>query len=183
MWQLRIAFQIDSRRIPSRISDGLRGGDSLEVLYLAIDRWVDLAAVATCRLRRSVGCRRRPGAGAASRSGAFVTGLTLALGMAAAASATTQGQSVRGSHGGQGNASHKTHPATTKVTMRSSSFRVIYIDIPAVPPPAPYVDPNQCEDSGTSCTDQQLCEYWGECDSTSVAATADPTATDPSPTD
>jgi hypothetical protein len=153
----------------------------LEVLYLAIDRCLELAAVLTSRLRRAVGRRWRRGVGPAGRTGAFAAGLTLALVMAAAASATTQGQSVRGSPRGQGKTSHKTHPVTTKVTMRPSSFRVIYIDIPVVPPPAPYVDPNQCEDSGTNCTDQQLCQYWGECDSTSFAATADPTATDPSP--
>ena len=44
-----------------------------------------------------------------------------------------------------------------------------YIYYPAPPtPPQPYVDPNECEDNGTNCTDAQLCEFWGEnCDSKS----------------
>ena len=29
-----------------------------------------------------------------------------------------------------------------------------------------YADPNECQDDGNNCTDQQLCQYWGEnCDS------------------
>jgi hypothetical protein len=43
----------------------------------------------------------------------------------------------------------------------------IYVP-PPVPPAVPYVDPNQCEDNGTGCTDAQLCQYWAEsCDSLS----------------
>lgn len=37
----------------------------------------------------------------------------------------------------------------------------VYIPAPATPP-QPYVDPNECEDNGTNCTDAQLCEFWGE---------------------
>ena len=36
----------------------------------------------------------------------------------------------------------------------------IYSPGPATPL-QPYVDPNECEDNGTNCTDAQLCEYWG----------------------
>jgi hypothetical protein len=42
-------------------------------------------------------------------------------------------------------------------------FTPHYIYIPAPPTsPQPYVDPNECEDNGTNCTDAQLCEFWGE---------------------
>ena len=33
---------------------------------------------------------------------------------------------------------------------------------PTVSSAMPYIDPNECEDNGTSCTDAQLCLYWAE---------------------
>ena len=45
-------------------------------------------------------------------------------------------------------------------------------------PPIPVIDPNECQDSGNNCTDQQACQYWGmNCGSVSV--TTDQTATQP----
>lgn len=52
----------------------------------------------------------------------------------------------------------------------------IYVPGPTTPAPA-YVDPNGCADSGTDCTDQELCDYWGEnCDSLPPAGQQDPDA-------
>ncbi len=46
----------------------------------------------------------------------------------------------------------------------------IYVPGPAAGASA-YVDPNECQDSGTNCTDNQLCTYWGEnCDSSAAEA-------------
>jgi hypothetical protein len=43
--------------------------------------------------------------------------------------------------------------------------RYIYVPAPATAPSS-YVDPNECQDNGNDCTDQQLCQFWGEnCDS------------------
>ena len=118
------------------------------------------------------------------RSSLMTLGLALALATSAAASAATQGGSLSGSRGAHARATHKAHKATPQSsTSPARSSGVIYIHVPAVANPAPYVDPNECEDTGSNCTADQACEYWGECDSTSVAATADPTATDPSPTE
>jgi hypothetical protein len=51
-----------------------------------------------------------------------------------------------------------------------------YIYIPAPPtPPGTYVDPNGCQDSGSSCTDRQLCEDWGEDCGTQVPVESRPT--------
>ena len=39
-----------------------------------------------------------------------------------------------------------------------------YIDIPASTTAAAtaYVDPNECQNTGGNCTDEQLCAIWGE---------------------
>ena len=40
-----------------------------------------------------------------------------------------------------------------------------YIYSPGPINPSAYVDPNECADTGSNCTDAQLCTYWGEnCD-------------------
>jgi hypothetical protein len=40
-----------------------------------------------------------------------------------------------------------------------------YIYSPGPINPSAYVDPNECRDSGSNCTDIELCTYWGEnCD-------------------
>jgi hypothetical protein len=123
------------------------------------------------------------------RGSAIALGLTLAVVTAAAASAATQSASHPVSHGGHARGGHGTRPGGTRIrTAPAVSPRVIYIDVPAVANPAPYVDPNACQDSGIGCTAAQACVYWGECDATSfaqsTAATAtDTTATDPAATD
>jgi hypothetical protein len=38
----------------------------------------------------------------------------------------------------------------------------LYIYVPGPSTPTAYVDPNECQDSGTNCTDVQACEFWGE---------------------
>ena len=38
----------------------------------------------------------------------------------------------------------------------------IYIPGPTSPCAALAVDPNECQDNGTNCTDEQACDYWGE---------------------
>jgi hypothetical protein len=109
-----------------------------------------------------------------------VTGLTLALVTAAGANAATQRELALGSHGGQSHTSHKTHPVTTKVeTAPAVTSRVIYIDVPTVPNPAPYVDPNECQDSSTNCTVAQACDYWGECGAPTYAQATNPAANNP----
>ena len=42
--------------------------------------------------------------------------------------------------------------------------------------PSAYVDPNECAETGSNCTDEQLCTYWGEnCDAiTAVPQDASP---------
>ncbi len=53
----------------------------------------------------------------------------------------------------------------------------IYVPVPSYPTP-PVIDPNECQDSGTNCTDEQACEYWGEnCDSLPSFAQPDPATT------
>ena len=55
--------------------------------------------------------------------------------------------------------------------------RIIYIPGPSNPAP-PYVDPNECQDNGTNCTDEQACDYWGEnCGSLPSFALPDPATT------
>ena len=57
--------------------------------------------------------------------------------------------------------------------------RYIYVPGPTTAPSA-YVDPNECQDNGTNCTDFQLCEFWGEnCDTQAPvdAASVDPSGT------
>jgi hypothetical protein len=40
-----------------------------------------------------------------------------------------------------------------------------YIYSPGPINPSAYVDPNECVDTGSNCTDAELCTYWGEnCD-------------------
>ena len=88
---------------------------------------------------------------------------------------------------GQSKAVHKsraikTAKASKKAAAKSSKqavHPVIYIYQPApATPPSTYVDPNACEDSGNSCTDQQACEYWGmNCDA--ISTTTDQTTTTP----
>lgn len=34
---------------------------------------------------------------------------------------------------------------------------------PPQPNPSPAADPDACQDTGTNCTPEQLCELWGEC--------------------
>jgi hypothetical protein len=106
--------------------------------------------------------------------------LALALATSAAASAATQDGSLSGSRGAHARATHKTHPATPRVSTSRSSG-VIYIHVPAVANPAPYVDPNECQDNGSNCTADQACEYWGEC-AASYGQATDQTATDPTAT-
>jgi hypothetical protein len=61
---------------------------------------------------------------------------------------------------------------------------VPYIYVPAgVSSTPPYVDPNGCADSGTDCTDVQLCEFWGmNCDSLPTFAYPNPATTTGTPT-
>jgi hypothetical protein len=55
---------------------------------------------------------------------------------------------------------------------------VPYIYVPPGVPGPPYVDPNACADSGTDCTDQQLCDLWGmNCNSIPSVAQPDPATT------
>ena len=86
---------------------------------------------------------------------------------------------------GKSQAAHKTRATKTskasKKTAAKSSKQavhpVIYIYQPGpATPPSTVVDPNECEDSGNSCTDQQACEFWGmNCDS--ISSTTDQTTT------
>jgi hypothetical protein len=96
-------------------------------------------------------------------------------------------ETVAGHKLGQSQAVHKnraikTAKASKKAAAKSSKqavHPVIYIYEPApATPPSTSVDPNACEDSGNSCTDQQACEYWGmNCDA--ISTTADQTTTTP----
>jgi hypothetical protein len=116
------------------------------------------------------------------RSPLITLGLALALATSAAASAATHGGSLSGSRGAHARATHKAHTATPRIsTSRARSSGVIYIHVPAVANPAPYVDPNECQDTGSNCTAEQACEYWGEC-ATSYGQATDPTATEPTAT-
>jgi hypothetical protein len=83
----------------------------------------------------------------------------------------------------------KASKPATKVTkvkpiteLQPKTRPVPYIYMPAgTPSVTPYVDPNGCVDSGTDCTDQELCEYWGmNCDSLPTAGQSDPAGTDSS---
>jgi hypothetical protein len=57
--------------------------------------------------------------------------------------------------------------------------RYIYVPAPTTAPSA-YVDPNECQDNGTNCTDPQLCEFWGEnCGTPIPAAATDPADSTP----
>jgi hypothetical protein len=83
--------------------------------------------------------------------------------------------------GAHGNHSVKssTHRSSKKRSGSSSIVtpRYIYVPAPAAAPSS-YADPNNCENSGNDCTDQQLCELWGEsCD---AQAPADAAAVDDS---
>ena len=65
----------------------------------------------------------------------------------------------------------KTGKASKKAASKSSKqsvHPVIYIKVPGPANPSTFVDPNECQDSGNNCTDQQACQYWGmNCDSIS----------------
>lgn len=92
-----------------------------------------------------------------------------------------------------GKASKSAKKTTTVVKVKpvpSQSRIVPYIYVPVPPNTAPpSVDPNGCVDSGTGCTDEQLCDFWGmNCNSlppmvqpnpvaaSGISATTDPTA-------
>src|SRR5579864_8970452 len=102
---------------------------------------------------------------------------------------------------GQNTAAHKNHAVKTGKaskhavgkSSKQSSSPVIYIKVPGpASPPSAVVDPNECQDSGNNCTDQQACQYWGmNCDaidSSTVQAPSQPaapaavTTTDTTPT-
>jgi hypothetical protein len=73
----------------------------------------------------------------------------------------------------------KTGKASKKAAGKSSKqsvHPVIYIKVPGpATPPSAVVDPNECQDSGNNCTDQQACEYWGmNCDSISSTTVQTP---------
>ena len=51
-----------------------------------------------------------------------------------------------------------------------------YIYSPGPINPRAYVDPNECEDTGSNCTDAQLCTYWGENCDIAAAVPADASA-------
>ncbi len=68
-----------------------------------------------------------------------------------------------------------------------------YIYVPGPTTPTVIVDPNECQDSGTNCSDLQACEFWGEncgsipwyclqayADTPASNAPADPDPADPS---
>jgi hypothetical protein len=85
---------------------------------------------------------------------------------------------------GQSLAVHKSHASksgkASKHAAGESSKQsvgpVIYIHVPGPStPPSAVVDPNECQDSGNNCTDQQACEFWGmNCDSISATAVQTP---------
>jgi hypothetical protein len=50
-----------------------------------------------------------------------------------------------------------------------------YIYSPGPINPSAYVDPNECMDTGSNCTDAQLCTYWGENCDIAAAIPADAT--------
>ncbi len=69
---------------------------------------------------------------------------------------------------------------TGSKTSKPAPLRTVpYIYIPGPSNPAPpYVDPNECQDNGTNCTDVQACDYWGEnCGSLPSFALPDPATT------
>ncbi len=69
----------------------------------------------------------------------------------------------------------KTNSGKTRVSRPGAVYTAPFGTSPIVTPgyiyspgpinPSAYVDPNECQDSGSNCTDAQLCTYWGEnCD-------------------
>jgi hypothetical protein len=86
-------------------------------------------------------------------------------------------------------AAHKSHVVKTGKSSKNAAGKssapsvspVIYIHVPtAANPPVAVTDPNECQDSGNRCSDQQACEYWGmNCDSsggTTVQTPSQPAA-------
>jgi hypothetical protein len=89
--------------------------------------------------------------------------------------ANAAASNVHGNH----SVKSSTHRSSKKKSGSSSIVtpRYIYVPAPAAAPSS-YVDPNNCANSGNDCSDQQLCELWGEsCD---VQPPADTTAVDQS---
>lgn len=70
-----------------------------------------------------------------------------------------QSRSLHKNHGG------KTSKGSTAATGKSSKqkvYPVTYIFVPAPLGTNSFVaDPNECQESGSNCTDQQSCELWG----------------------
>ena len=70
-----------------------------------------------------------------------------------------QSRSVHKSHGGKASKGSK---AATGKSSKRAVYPVTYIFVPASPgTSSPVADPNECQDSGSNCTDQQACEFWG----------------------
>jgi hypothetical protein len=89
---------------------------------------------------------------------------------------TDKTRTIQGTARESGASGHGRPPEARGSSGGRGATRVIYIDIPVSAPPAPFVDPSACQDSGNGCSDLEACEYWGEnCGSLTAAdLSADP---------
>jgi hypothetical protein len=83
-----------------------------------------------------------------------------------------QSGSVHKSHGGKASKGSK---AATGKSSKRAVYPVTYIFLPAASgTSSPVADPNECQESGSNCTDQQACEFWGmNCSTVGAPAQAD----------
>jgi hypothetical protein len=106
-------------------------------------------------------------------SALFALALPAAAGAASTRADTTfrvAKETVSFHDSGQSRSVHKSHnskpskgsKAATGKGSKPAVYPVTYIFVPApLGTSGPVADPNECQDSGSNCTDRQACDFWG----------------------